>query len=105
MKGVAMNLQITSRKFKAHDELKDFINKQIRSLEKYSDQILETNVILSFTHLKDSIKTAEIVTKVPGKVISVTESSEDFHKSTSIAVEKIIRQLKKVKTKRLAAKR
>ena len=100
-----MNVQITSRKFKAHDSLKDFINKQVKSLEKFSDNILETNVILSFTHLKDSIKTAEIVTKVPGKVISVTESSDDFHKSTSIAVDKVIRQLKKVKDKQIQSHR
>ena len=100
-----MNVQITSRKFKAHDSLKDFINKQVQSMEKFSDDILETNVILSFTHLKDSIKTAEVVTKVPGKVISVTESSDDFHKSAAIAVDKTIRQLKKVKTKRIASKR
>lgn len=100
-----MNVHITSRKFKAQESLKDFITKQVKSLEKFSDEILETNVVLSFTHLKDSIKTAEIVTKVPGKVISVTESSDDFHKSTSLAVDKIIRQLKKVKMKRISAKK
>lgn len=99
-----MNLQITARKFRAKDSLKDFIESQVKSLEKFHDSIMETNVILSFTHLKDSIKTTEIVTKVPGKVLTVSESSEDFEKSTSLAVNKLIRQLQKVKTKKTQKK-
>lgn len=96
-----MNLQITARKFRAKDSLKEFIADQVKSLEKFHDSILETNVILSFTHLKDSIKTTEIIAKVPGKILTVTESSEDFEKSTSLAIDKLVRQLKKEKTKKL----
>lgn len=97
-----MNIQITSRKFRAKDSLKQFINKELKGLEKYNDDILEANVILSYTHLKDSIKTAEIIIKIPGKVLSVSENSDEYTKSVSIAVEKLIRQLKKIKTKRIS---
>lgn len=100
-----MNLQITARKFRAKDSLKEFIEKQVKSMEKFHDSILETNVVLSFTHLKDSEKTAEVIAKIPGKVLTVTETSEDFEKSTSLAVDKLIRQLKKIKTKTLDKKR
>jgi putative sigma-54 modulation protein len=95
-----MNIRITSRKFKAKDSLKDYIKGEIKTLEKYEDSILDVNVVLSYTHLKDSIKSAEIVLSVPGKIISVTESSEEFEKSVSIAVQKIRKQLTKLRTKK-----
>jgi putative sigma-54 modulation protein len=94
-----MNIQITSRKFRAKDTLKDHIEKKIKSLQKYNSHILDVNVILSFTHLKDSIKTIEIILSVPGKVLTVSESSDDFRKSADRAVVKIERQLRKLKTK------
>ncbi|HPN39633.1 MAG TPA: ribosome-associated translation inhibitor RaiA [Melioribacteraceae bacterium] len=98
-----MNIQITSRKFRAKDSLKDFINNEVSSLEKYNDEILEANVILSFTHLKESEKTSEIVIKIPGKTLSVSETTDEFEKSITLAVEKLVRQLRKVKTKKLAS--
>lgn len=97
-----MNIQITSRKFRAKDSLKQFIHKELQSLEKYNDEILEANVVLSYTHTKDSIKTAEIIIKIPGKVLSVMETTEEYSKSVNLAVEKLIRQLKKEKTKKIA---
>ena len=100
-----MNIQITSRKFRAKDSLKDFIKSEVKSLERFNDQILDVNVILSFTHPKDSIKTSELVLGLPGKTITVIESSEEFEKSVSLAVEKIKKQLGKIKTKKLARKK
>lgn len=96
-----MNIQITSRKFRAKNSLKDFIREEVKGLEKYNDQINQVDVILSFTHLKDSIKTAEINLTVPKKIITVTSDSEEFEKSVTLSVEKIRKQLKKLKTKRL----
>jgi len=95
-----MNVTITSRKFKAKETLKEFINKEVKTLEKYHDGILDVNVILSYTHLKDSIKTAEIIVKIPGKTLNVSEESEEFSKSVDISIDKLKRQLKKEKSKR-----
>ncbi|MBI9072155.1 MAG: ribosome-associated translation inhibitor RaiA [Melioribacteraceae bacterium] len=96
-----MNVQITSRKFKCRDSLKEFITNELKTLEKYNDEILESEVILHFTHVKDSIKTAEINLTIPGKVFSASEESPEFEKSVTLAVEKIKSQLKKIKSKRL----
>lgn len=96
-----MNIQITSRKFRAKNSLKDFIREEIKVLEKYNDEIISADVILSFTHIKDSIKTAEIKLSVPKKVITVTSDSDEFEKSVTLSVEKIRKQLRKLKTKRL----
>ncbi len=95
-----MNIAITARKFKAHDTLKNFINNEVSSLEKFYDDILDVDVVLSFINTKDSVKSAEIVVKVPGQTLTAEEESDDFKKSVSAAVEKLSRQLKKLKTKR-----
>lgn len=97
-----MNIQITSRKFRAKDSLKDHITSQLKSLEKLNDNIMDVSVVLSFTHLKDSIKTVEMIMHVPGKTLTVTETSDDFKKSVSLGIEKLERQLRKLKTKKLA---
>ena len=95
-----MEIQITSRKFKAKETLKEFIHEELKSLEKFSDSIIAADVILSYLHSKDSIKTAEISLSVPGKILLVTEESDDFSKSVTKGVEKLKRQLKKIKSKR-----
>lgn len=100
-----MNINITSRKFKAKDSLKDYIEEEIKALHKFNDDILEANVILSYTHNKDSIKTAEIIMQVPGKVLSAANTSDEFSKAVSGALEKITRQLKKIKSKKIAKTR
>ena len=100
-----MNIQITSRKFKARDSLKEFINDEVKSLEKFYDDIHDANVILSYVPMKDNEKTAEIVLNVPGKTLSATETTEEFSKSVSFAKEKLERQLKKIKNKELDKKK
>ena len=95
-----MNINITARKFKANETLKEFITEEVKSLEKFHDGILDVDVVLSYIHDKDSIKTAEISVKVTGKTLNIAEDSEEFSKSVSIALDKLKRQLKKEKSKR-----
>lgn len=97
-----MNINITARKFKAHDTLKEFINGEINALEKFNDEIMDVDVILSYQNSKESIKTAEIVLQVPGQTLTATDSTDDFKKSIAASVEKISRQLEKLKTKKTA---
>ena len=95
-----MNINITARKFKAKDSLKEFINEEVKSLEKFHDGILDVDVVLSYIHDKDSIKTAEISVKITGKTLNISAESEEFGKSVSIVLEKFKRLLKKEKSKR-----
>jgi putative sigma-54 modulation protein len=97
-----MNITITARKFKAHSTLKEFITSEINSLEKFNDDILDVNVILSYHNNKLSVKTAEVIVQVPGQTLTATESTDDFKKSINAVVEKLSRQLEKLKTKRTA---
>ena len=95
-----MKVNITARKFKARETLKEFIESEVASLEKFSDDIISVDVILSFQNSKESIKSAEIIVKVPKQILSATDDSDDFQKSVSAAVQKVARQLTKVKTKK-----
>ncbi len=97
-----MNITITARKFKAHVTLKDYIENGIKSLKKYNDDIINADVILSYQNNHDSIKIAEIILQVPGQTMAAKEESDDFEKSINSAIEKISRQLIKLKTKRTA---
>ena len=97
-----MNIIITSRKFKARDILKDFITEEVKSLEKYNDRILSADVILSYQNSRDSIKIAEIIVQVPGQTLTATEESDEYKKAVSLAVEKLSRQLSKLKSKKTA---
>ena len=96
-----MNVSITARKFKAHSTLKDFVTGEVESFGKYYDGILDVDVILSFQNSNNSVKTAEIIVKVPGQTLTAAESTDDFNKSIVAAVEKLSRQLQKLKTKRV----
>ncbi|MDP4174731.1 MAG: ribosome-associated translation inhibitor RaiA [Bacteroidota bacterium] len=100
-----MNIQITSRKFKAKESLKDFIHAELGSLEKLNYDIKSVDVVLSYENVKDSTKIAEIVLQIPGRVCTAKESSDDFEKSVAIAIQKIEKQLTRVKTKRIDTKR
>jgi ribosome hibernation promoting factor len=97
-----MNITITARKFKAHDTLKDHIENGIKSLTKFNDDIINADVILSYQNNHDSIKIAEIILKVPGQTLAAKEESDDFEKSITSAIEKISRQLIKLKTRRIS---
>jgi len=94
-----MNISITARKFKAHETLKDFIHAEVSRIDKFYDGILDVDVILSYQPNKDTTKTSEVIVKVPGQVLTASEVSDDYKKSTVLAVEKIQRQLDKLKTK------
>jgi putative sigma-54 modulation protein len=97
-----MNIIITSRKFKARDILKDFITEEVKSLEKYNDRILSADVILSYQNSRDSIKIAEIIVQVPGQTLTATEEADEYKKAVSLAIEKLSRQLTKLKSKKTA---
>ena len=100
-----MNVQITSRKFKAKESLKNDITEQLQTLNKFNDDILDANVILSYTHQKDSIKTVEINLSVPGKVLTAEETSDEYSKALTKTISKLERQLKTLKSKRISKTR
>ena len=95
-----MNIQITARKFKAHDTLKEFIKDELSSLDKFNDEIISADVILSFQNSQNSVKKAEVMLNIPGQTLNAADETEDFKTSIISSTEKLRRQLETIKSKR-----
>jgi len=93
-----MKTQITFRHVKSHHpKLQDEANSIMESFSKYTDEITSANV----EFLNENNKTVIITVHMNGNVLVAKEETDDFHKSLNEASEKIIRQIRKVKTKQI----
>ncbi len=100
-----MDVHITARRFKAHKDIRDYALGSIQRLDKFYDGIIRSDVILSYERTTNSVKTAEVNVHINGNTLSAKEKSEDFILSLDRAIEKVIKQLDKVKTKTRVRKR
>lgn len=99
-----IKVNITARHFKAHETLLEYVKAEIHSLDKYNEEILHADVILSFEKAVNSIKNCEIILKLKDRILTSKESSDDFTKSIDKAVDKIESQILKYKDKQKAEK-
>ncbi len=96
-----MLTKITFRHFKGnHPDLHDTALEVAEGFTKYHDSIISTNV----EFINEHQKTVEFTVHLQGSTLVAKESSEDFQKSLHEAGEKIVRQIKKYKTKNLSTR-
>ncbi len=91
-----MKTQVTFRHLKSEPELHDAAIDAAASFEKYHDGIISTDIIFS----NDHSKSVEFTVRVKGDTLVAKEDSGDFMKSLNEASDKMIRQLRKLKTRR-----
>lgn len=91
-----MRTQITAVHFNATDSLKEFAETEVQRLLKFADDILHCEI--EFTFNKQD-KKANIHISVDGTVLNASAISDDFRKSTVLAVDKLEGQVKKYKEK------
>ena len=91
-----MKTNVTFRHLKANTTLQQAAIEEADKFEKFLDQIVSTEVIFT----DDQRKTVEFTVRVHGNTLVASDSSDDFRKSLSEAADKIVRQLRKWKTKR-----
>jgi ribosomal subunit interface protein len=91
-----MRFNITARRFKLSDELKEFTQSEASRLKKYYDGIIDTEVILGW---EKKMRTAEIKIAVFGTMLTAKEKSEDLKLAVRQSVDKLERQLIKYKEK------
>jgi putative sigma-54 modulation protein len=94
-----MEITITARHFKAHSTLREYAVDSLKKLEKYYDNIVTAEVILSYEKTANSLKSAEVLVSVHGALLKSIDKSDDFPKSIDAAVAKVERQLEKYKSK------
>jgi len=96
-----MDIRIQAIHFDADSKLTDFVNKKVKKLETYFDNIVDAEVFLKLendgSHIKGKI--AEIRIKVPGQTLFATEKSKQFEESVDLASESLRRQIRRYKDK------
>ena len=91
-----MRTSIAARRFKASDKLQEYANTEVRRLQKYFDNIIDCDIILSY---QKENKTCEILLNVYGTVLKAKDETDDFYKSINRTVYKLEQQVKKYKEK------
>lgn len=94
-----MNISFTSRHFDASSSLKEFSTGSVEKLEHFYDRIVSCDIVLEPTADPKHPQKAELIVKVPRKVIAVNEKAESYEKAVSIAVDVAARQIKRYKQK------
>jgi putative sigma-54 modulation protein len=95
-----MTVNIQSVNFKADGKLLTFISERLQKTKLFYDRTLRTEVVLKVdnNHLREN-KVVEMRMSIPGNEIVVSKVRKSFEEAADLAVEVIIRQLKKYKTK------
>jgi putative sigma-54 modulation protein len=91
-----MNIAITTRGYKAPDRLKKYLREKISRLDRFADQILGIDAVLSYEKLDQVV---EFKLKLANKFIIVKEKSDDIFKSIDMAIDSVERQIVKIKTR------
>jgi putative sigma-54 modulation protein len=96
-KELSMNTTVTSRHFRAHEELRDYAKEAAEKLDRYYDGILKCEIKLSYHKAQNSVKSAEVILSVYRNKITAMAESDDYHKSIDAALDKVLARLKKYK--------
>ena len=91
-----MNLNITARRFKLKDDLKNYVEEKAKKLDRYYDNILDFDIILGWEKLN---RYTEMRINVYNKQIVIKEVSDEIRKSFDLALDRAERQLKRYKEK------
>ena len=98
-----MELKITGKNIEIAESLRVFIERKISKLEKLAKKELRVTVTRSEQTSKKSTKSSsvEVVLDTQGKVLSAKDDKENFYVAVDSVAEKLRRQLKKFKNKRI----
>jgi len=87
-----MEVSITSRHFKVSDKLKALIENEFEKLKKYTDSIVDADVILEENNRRKSV---EIKLKVDKSLITAKVEDYDLTKAIEVGISKIESRVKK----------
>lgn len=99
-----MKINITARHFRAKASTQTFIKERISELDKYNENIIHTDVILSYDKPPADTKYCEVIIKLKEKTLTAKESAADFEKAIEFAINKIETRLYKLKDKQKTKK-
>ncbi len=89
-----MEIRTTARHFELTDNLKQFVDNEIKRLEKYFDHIIDTHLTMS---VEKSRQKAELSVKVYGTVLISKARAFDMYVAVEQVIGKMETQIKKYK--------
>lgn|SRR5690606_14553076 len=98
-----MKTTFTARHFEARQELQDYCRDYVQKLDQFYDRIVVCDIILEQTSDPETPSQAQLIIKVPKKVITVTEKADTYKKAIHEAVDTGTRLLKRYKQKMQAS--
>lgn len=96
-----MNIIIRGKQFKVTDALKDYVDKRVGKLGKYSDDFIDVQVTLSVEKERQRV---EVTAPLNGFILRGEEETEDMYSSIDLVVDKLERQMEKYR-QRIGKKR
>lgn len=94
-----MKTTFTARHFEASADLQQYCRDSVEKLEQFYDRIVMCDIILQPTPSDENPQQAELIVKVPRKVLTVKESAKTYEQAIHNAIDIISRQLKRYKEK------
>ncbi|UWG97166.1 ribosome-associated translation inhibitor RaiA [Dehalobacter sp. DCM] len=87
-----MNINVRSKQMKITDSLKEYVEKRVRKLEKYSDDFLDIQVMLSVEKERQKV---EVTAPLNGFILRGEEETDNMYSSIDLVVDKLERQMEK----------
>lgn len=96
-----MNITVRGKQIKVTDALKEYAEKRVGKLAKYSDDFTDVVVTLSVEKERQKV---EVTAPLNGFILRGEEETDDLYSSIDLVVEKLERQMEKYR-KRIGKKR
>ena len=102
-----MNLTVHGRNVAVSDRIQEYVEKKVGRLDKFLPQIREARaeLVRSETRAAADRYTAQLTIWTSGRILRAEESSEDLFASVDAIVDKMYRQIERLKGRRVKSKR
>jgi putative sigma-54 modulation protein len=93
-----MNFHIRGKNIEVTNPLKEYAERKVGRLEKYFESPLSSDVNVTLSIMKNK-HTVEVSIPVNGAILRAEEKSEDMYASIDMVIDKLERQIRKLKTR------
>ncbi len=98
-----MNIyKFTGRNLEITDAMRSYAEEKLAKLERFSDQIVDARVVMSYNSNAAEPARVEVQLNIPNGVVRAEESGQDSYAATDRVLDKLERQLKRFKGRMIA---
>lgn len=94
-----LNYNVRGENIEVTPAIRDYVESKVGKIEKYFDEVPETNVHVNLKVYSDRNGKAEVTIPLPNIVLRAEETSPDLYGSIDLVSDKLERQMRKYKTK------